>query len=188
MMQLGDVAALDVPHLALADPGLDEELYRASVLVGSAGLAVVRYVVLEEPLAELLHGRGLAARISGGRRVAAALGLGDRRHGSSPRRLGRHRAVTPQGDAPHSAIGAELRDIVLAPRASDADPEAGKVVIPVKLLGAVARKLVDGAFGDLEVGGHGGLPAGRGEKHSTLGITWETSGFYFDTSQSITRP
>ena len=133
-----------------------------AVLVGSAGLAVVRHVVLEEPPAELFHGRRLAARIPDGRRVAAALGLRDRRHGPPPRRLGRHRAVTPQGDAPHSAIGAELRDIVLAPRASDADPEAGQVVIPVELLRAVALKLVDGALGDLEVGRHGVLPENSG--------------------------
>ena len=62
----------------------------AAVLVGGAGLAVVPHVLLEEPLAELLHGWGLAVHVPGGRRVAAALSLRDGRlrPGAGRRRVG----------------------------------------------------------------------------------------------------
>ena len=119
-------------------------------------------------------------------RVAAALGLGDRRHGPPTRYLGRDRAVTAQGHAPQPPVGAELDDVILAPGASDAEPEAREVVVPVELLGTVALEPVDGTLGDLDVGGHGVLPdesmgsiprwESHGNHQESICVHWRTSG------------
>ena len=69
-MKLGDIASLDLRHLAAADPGVDEELDRTPAFVGRSRLAVGGDIFVEKPLSESLHSRGLAVGVALYGRVA----------------------------------------------------------------------------------------------------------------------
>ena len=134
------------PHLA--DRGVDEELYRPPVFPLSAGLAVGRDILLEEPPAELGHDRlGLPLRICLAR-IDAHFRLGQDLQRRDPGLVRGDAAVLPDGEPAQLAADAGLEDVVLPARLPDTNAEAGQVAVPVDGIGAVGLEGLDGAPGE----------------------------------------
>ena len=88
-----------------------------------------RDVLFQKPPAEHLHRCRLAALVPEGGRILTALGLRDKRHGTPPCGLRRHRPMAAQGHAAQPPVGAKLDDVILAPRGADAKAETGELTV-----------------------------------------------------------
>ena len=147
--------ALNLRHPAVADPGVDEQLDRAAVLLRRARLAMVGDIVLEKPFPKVAHGRrpGPASRgILAGPRVGDDLG------GPHAGIGGGDGSVRPDShlDDPAAVAGFDNED--LAPGGMDPHTEALEIVVPDHTLAFVGLQGIDGAFDDLR---HGDIPCVR---------------------------
>src|SRR3546814_7940082 len=106
-------------------------------------------MLVEEPLAQPLHGRRLAGLVELLRGIAAILGFGEDVVCPGSGLIRRHWPMLAKGDEALLALDAAFDDIDLAPVGINAQAETPQLLVPDRRDLVAGRRQVGGAFREL---------------------------------------